>query len=247
MIENIQHDYFIWEEKNSTEQKKNYENKIANEDYGFTTETKNDSTPKDWKDITDPKERKKAYRKNWNETNKDYFKKYNRDNKSKIKLHKKAYRELNKEKVSKQIKAYRENNRDKINTINKNWRYNNKEKVNKQIKVYLNNRLKTDLQFKLTHNLRNRLNSAIKGNYKAGSAVKDLGCSVEELKSYIESKFQPGMTWDNWTTDGWHIDHIKPLSSFDLTDRKQLLEACHYTNLQPLWAKDNIIKSDKLV
>jgi hypothetical protein len=48
------------------------------------------------------------------------------------------------------------------------------------------------------------------------------------------------MTWDNWTTDGWHIDHIKPLaSSFDLTDRKQFLEACHYTNLQPLWAKDN--------
>ena len=54
------------------------------------------------------------------------------------------------------------------------------------------------------------------------------------------------MTWDNWTTDGWHIDHIKPLSSFDLTDRKQLLEVCHYTNLQPLWAKDNLIKSDKL-
>jgi desulfoferrodoxin (superoxide reductase-like protein) len=55
------------------------------------------------------------------------------------------------------------------------------------------------------------------------------------------------MTWDNWTTDGWHIDHIKPLASFDLTDRKQLLEACHYTNLQPLWAKDNLIKSDKII
>ena len=226
MIENIQHDYFIWEEKSSTEQNTNYENKIANEDCGFITEIKNDLTQKDWKDITEPKERQKAYRKayykvnidkinskqkDWRETNKDYFKKYNRDNKSKIKLQRKAYLEANK---------------DKVNS-------------------YVNNRLKTNVQFKLTHNLRNRLNSAIKGNYKVGSSVKDLGCSVEELKSYLESKFQPEMTWDNWTIDGWHIDHIKPLASFDLTDRKQLLEACHYTNLQPLWAIDNFIKNDK--
>ena len=262
MIENIQHDYFIWEEKNSTEQKTKLENNGVNEEVISTNEIKNDSMQKDWRDITEPKERQKAYKKayykvnidkinnkqkDWRETNKDYFKKYNCDNKSKIKLHKKAYRELNKEKVSKQTKAYRENNRDKINTINKNWRDNNKEKVSKQTKAYFNNRLKTDVQFKLTHNLRNRLNSAIKGNYKVGSAVKDLGCSVEELKSYIESKFQPGMSWDNWNKDGWHIEHIKPLASFDLTDRNQLLEACHYTNLQPLWATYNIIKRYNLI
>ena len=71
--------------------------------------------------------------------------------------------------------------------------------------------------------------------------------TVEQLKQHLESKFQPGMSWDNWTTDGWHIDHIKPLSSFNLNDRKQLLSACHYTNLQPLWAKDNLSKSDKIV
>ena len=94
--------------------------------------------------------------------------------------------------------------------------------------------------------MRNRLRCAIKGNFKSGSAVKDLGCSIDELKTYLESKFKPGMYWDNWSYDGWHIDHIKPLASFDLTDRKQLLEACHYTNLQPLWAKDNLIKSDSV-
>ena len=88
---------------------------------------------------------------------------------------------------------------------------------------------------------------ALKGNYKNGSAVKDLGCSIDELKTYLESKFQLGMTWDNWSKDGWHIDHIKPLSSFDLTDKKQLLEACHYTNLQPLWATDNLSKGDKII
>lgn len=76
-----------------------------------------------------------------------------------------------------------------------------------------------------------------------------LSCSdrISIILSMLESKFQPDMNWDNWASDGWHIDHIKPLASFDLTDREQLLIACHYTNLQPLWAKDNIAKSDKII
>ena len=71
-----------------------------------------------------------------------------------------------------------------------------------------------------------------------------MGCSISELKDYLESKFQVGMTWENHSQTGWHIDHIKPLSHFDLSDRDQFLQACHYTNLQPLWAKDNLSKSD---
>jgi hypothetical protein len=55
------------------------------------------------------------------------------------------------------------------------------------------------------------------------------------------------MTWDNWSLDGWHIDHIKPLNKFDLSDRSQFLEAVHYTNLQPLWAVDNLSKGDKIL
>ncbi len=81
---------------------------------------------------------------------------------------------------------------------------------------------------------------AIKTNAKIGSAVRDLGCSVSELMAHLEIKFQPGMTWENWGS--WHIDHIKPLASFDLTNREQFLIACHYTNLQPLWASDNLAK-----
>lgn len=80
---------------------------------------------------------------------------------------------------------------------------------------------------------------------KSGSAIRDLGCSMEELKVYLESKFQPGMSWDNYSFTGWHIDHIIPLSSFDLTDPEQFKQACHYTNLQPLWAEDNFKKSNK--
>jgi hypothetical protein len=84
---------------------------------------------------------------------------------------------------------------------------------------------------------------ALKRGTKTGSAVSDLGCSIEELKKYIETKFLEGMTWENYGK--WHIDHIIPLSKFNLSDREELLKAVNYTNLQPLWAEDNMKKSNK--
>jgi hypothetical protein len=65
-----------------------------------------------------------------------------------------------------------------------------------------------------------------------------------QLKQYLESKFQTGMTWKNWSKDGWHLDHIIPLVKFNLQDKQQFLIAYNYTNLQPLWAKDNLEKHD---
>ena len=100
-------------------------------------------------------------------------------------------------------------------------------------------------QRRLAVNLRTRMWKAVKRNQRAGSVVRDLGCTINELKAHLESKFQQGMTWGNWAFDGWHIDHIKPLASFDLTDREQFKEACHYTNLQPLWAEENLSKGAK--
>lgn len=94
-------------------------------------------------------------------------------------------------------------------------------------------RYATNIQYKLSRALRRRVGQIL----KAGSAVKDLGCSVEFLKQYLTDQFQDGMSWENHGQ--WHIDHKKPLASFNLADRKQFLEACHYTNLQPLWAVDN--------
>ena len=72
-----------------------------------------------------------------------------------------------------------------------------------------------------------------------------MGCTEVELKTYLESKFQPGMSWDNYGRTGWHIDHIRPLSSFDLSNADEQARACHYTNLQPLWAKENLSKGDR--
>ena len=99
-----------------------------------------------------------------------------------------------------------------------------------------------DVEFRLGLNLRTRLHQAIKRNSKAGSAVRDLGCTGPELRAHLEAQFKPGMTWENWSRNGWHIDHIRPLSKFDLTAREQFVKACHYTNLQPLWAEENLKK-----
>lgn len=107
---------------------------------------------------------------------------------------------------------------------------------------YKRKKKKEDPAFKLACILRSRIRTALKRKSKRGSAVKLLGCTTQEAVCYIEKQFKQGMTWDNWSLHGWHIDHIDPLSAFDLTDPKQLAEACHYTNLQPLWAQDNYKK-----
>lgn len=128
---------------------------------------------------------------------------------------------------------------------NQRWRDNNPEKIRETERRYRSARRQTDVGYKLANNLRSRLNRAIRRGQKAGSAVRDLGCTIEELKYYVELQFQPGMTWENWGRTSWHLDHIKPLAAFDLTKREQFIEACHYTNLQPLLALDNLRKGSK--
>lgn len=120
---------------------------------------------------------------------------------------------------------------------------NHKEENRTYARERSKERRKTDPTFLLTGRLRHRLYMALKLNSKCGSAVELLGCTSEEATRYLEKKFLPGMSWGN--QGEWHIDHIRPLASFDLQDPKQLAEACHYTNLQPLWARDNILKKDK--
>lgn len=72
-----------------------------------------------------------------------------------------------------------------------------------------------------------------------------IGCSISELKGYLENLFSDGMSWDNRGMYGWHIDHVKPCASFDLTNEEEVKKCFHYTNLQPLWARDNFVKGSK--
>lgn len=226
----VLNEFFIWDEKSLIEPKNNCLNNNESVHCDTITETKIDSTKNDWRDITNPKLRKKMYQKMYREVNRDKIndlqKKWYGVNKEKSK----KYYQKNKEKILIQRKSY-----------GKQYRKLNKNKIYAYRKKYK----KKNIEYKLSLNLRTRLCNALQRNTKSGSAVRDLGCSIEELKIYLESKFQPGMSWDNYGYYGWHIDHIKPLSSFNLTNRNQLLEACHYTNLQPLWAKDNLSKNDK--
>ena len=104
----------------------------------------------------------------------------------------------------------------------------------------------TEPQYRIPRMLRSRLNMAIRTGHGGGSAVRDLGCTIPEFKAYIEAQFQPDMTWENWTVDGWHLDHKVPLAVFDLTDRVQFLKASHYSNYQPLWAEHNLQKGNRL-
>ena len=126
----------------------------------------------------------------------------------------------------------------------------NKTRRAKRYRIYRKDREQRDPQFKLQRILRVRLNNAVTNEAKSGSAVRDLGCTIDFLKTYIETLFLPGMTWENHGRgpNKWHIDHIVPLCQFNLRNRIELRKACYYTNLQPLWEPDNLKKArrDKL-
>lgn len=173
-----------------------------------------------------------------------YRRKYYSKNKEIILDQNKSYRIRNKEKVAESRKIYAKNNSRYISMYKKEYAKKNKVKINEYHRLYRNKRRLTDIKFHLTEMLRTRLNHAVRRKTKLGSSIKDMGCTIEELKKYIESKFVKGMNWSN--RGKWHLDHIFPISKFDLTNRKQFLKAVHYTNLQPLWAKDNRKKSDSI-
>ena len=104
-------------------------------------------------------------------------------------------------------------------------------------------RRRTNPAFKIRCNLASRLYSALKGKPKSTTTMLLVGCDIEFLKGHLESKFKTGMTWENYGT--WHIDHIKPCALFDLLKSEEQKKCFHFSNLQPLWAKDNICKGMK--
>ena len=154
----------------------------------------------------------------------------------------KRYREANREKELARQKRYREANREKELARQRRYRQMNKEKT----REYLRRRWKTDPLYKVTKSLRRRLIGAVKSQKarKHAPTLELLGCSIVQLKEHLELQFVEGMSWDNHGE--WHIDHIIPCASFDLSDPEDQKKCFHYSNLQPLWAVDNIKKGDKI-
>ena len=190
---------------------------------------------------------------------KEYIKEYRLKNGVVLAGKRKEYYQKNRSQILEQARVYGVRNRNRILMYQTKYRLlEDKDKKavyhaaykkahRKEVNEYVLQKKKNDIQFKLQVGLRNRLLRALDGNYKSGSAVADLGCTIDELKFYLERQFQDGMTWENWSRDGWHIDHKIPLAFFDLTDREQLLKAVHYTNLQPLWAVENLKKNKRRI
>lgn len=112
----------------------------------------------------------------------------------------------------------------------------------------INNKLRNDPKFKLTYTLRRRLHHMLKllNIAKSDRTLHLVGCEIDYLLYYIQNQFKRGMNWDNHSYEGWHLDHIIPCSYFDLRKSKEQRKCFHYTNLRPLWSRDNLIKNNKL-
>jgi len=144
------------------------------------------------------------------------------------------YKKYEKERYAKDPEFYKERHRV--------YSKKNRDKVNKYIKEKYSN----NLEFKMSCILRARLLIALKGKQKSDKTLNLIGCTIPQLKVHIEKQFKKGMNWDNWAYKGWHIDHVKPISKFNLLEKDEILKACHYTNLQPMWSLDNHKKGAKL-
>jgi hypothetical protein len=162
-----------------------------------------------------------------------------------------AWKAANPERVKAAEANYRERNRPIINERARAWsqkqRDEGSEYSKKQVKLnqeYIRNRLATDPGFKWAARMRSNTHKRLAqhNSQKLLGSLEIYGCTIPELRSHLESQFQPGMTWDNYGLHGWHIDHIIPCASFDLTDPEQQKACFHYTNLQPLWAEENLKK-----
>jgi len=175
---------------------------------------------------------------------------YRENNKEKLK----NYREKNRIKLLKYLKEYRKQNKDilkeKQKVSSKKWRLKNKEYVAK----HKRERTKKDYQFKLRNNLARVIHLTLKGNNKSKRTLELLVCSLEFCKQHIENQFKEGMTWDNWGRGDngngmkkWNVDHIYPCASFDLRKPEEQEICFHWSNLQPLWAKENRLKWDSVV
>lgn len=169
-----------------------------------------------------------------------WHKKWRKRYKKYIKEYRKIYYWEHREHSLEYNKKYCQNHKQQKRLNGFEWRKNNPNYYNKHRK----SRRKTDFNFRILDSLRSQLYIVLQGNRKNKTTVKLVGCSIEFLKQWLEKKFKSGMTWKNYGKGDkkWVIDHIKPCVSFDLSKSREQHKCFHYTNLQPLWWKDNLTK-----
>lgn len=206
-----------------------------------------------------------AYERQYRADNKEAIaareKQYRADNKEAITARENQYAADNKEARSAYSKQYNADNKEAISARNKQYHAANKELIAARKKLYnadnkeaaaayIKKRRQEDVDFRIACNLRGSLSRSVRDDAKSGSAVRDLGCSIDFLKENFKGRFYKDengvmMTWDNWGKV-WEIDHNYPLAAADLKDRTETLAVVNWRNLQPLTIKENREKSDKV-
>ncbi len=168
-----------------------------------------------------------------------YQKKWYVKNRARVITASRKRRELNRETYLAESKVYYQKNKEKIKARAKAWDKNNKDRIRARLKT----KMSENLNFRIACRLRKRIGQAVKRQYgsKASGTIEILGCSIESFRIYIESKFEPGMTWDNI-----HLDHIIPCALFDLRKPEHQKRCFHFSNYQPLLAFDNISKGKRI-
>ena len=193
------------------------------------------------------KEQQKKYDKEYYLKNKEkrigqILKNYSKNREKRLRQMKELHLK-NREKDSKRNKEYRLKNIEVLRKKQKEYKFKpeTKERTNKRWKI----RYHTDINFKLRHLCATRLWQALKGINKSASTMKLIGCTPDELRQHLESKFEPWMNWENQGLGGWDMDHIKACFHFNLEDPKQQRACFNWSNLQPLEHIANIKKGSK--
>lgn len=177
-----------------------------------------------------------------------YHKEYRKNNKEKLFLLNKNYRETNKERVFENGKRWREANRDRLLEEKKIYNIEHRDRLRPLKRQRERERMAVDISFRISKTFSHRLRESLKTGKNGKKWQAIVGYSVIELRAHLESQFQPGMNWDNYGKYGWHIDHRHPVSAFNFTstDDPDFKKCWALTNLQPLWATDNMKKGARI-
>lgn len=144
------------------------------------------------------------------------------------------------------MRAYNATNRRKLARANRAYYLKNRATLNAKNAQYRRKRFAGDVTFRVSNAAKCRINHAIRGLSKSAHTEELIGCTIGELMSHLEAQFKPGMSWENYGRQGWHVDHRHPCAMFDLNDPDQQRACFHFSNLQPLWWHENLSKGARV-
>ena len=181
---------------------------------------------------------------------------HRRKNRDRLVAEQRAHYQANREKLTAAKRAARQANPEKAREINRQWRLNNPQRAaqlqREGYQKHKHKRVAWEREYRrknanrrISVSLRNRLNAVLRGNVKVSSVLALLGCSLNEFKKHFQSKFTEGMSWQKFLNGEIHIDHTIPCASYDLSKEAEQRSCFHFSNLQPLWARDNLRKGKR--